>query len=71
MNKKENRNEQMVVALRVVGCELNKETRIRRSKIKDRGKKKAHMRLGVLIVLVSVVAMCVCWGGFITELGGR
>ncbi len=54
----------MVEALRVGGCELNKETRIRRSKIKDRGKKKAHMRLGVLIVLVSAVVVCVCWGGF-------
>ena len=44
MNKNANRDEQMVVALGVVGCELHKETRIRRrrnnNKKKDRGKKK-------------------------------
>lgn len=41
MNKNDNRNEQMVLAFGVVGCELNKETGIRRgSKIKVRGKKK-------------------------------
>lgn len=40
MNKNYNRNEQMVLAFGVVGCELNKETGIRRgSKIKDEEKK--------------------------------
>lgn len=41
MNKNDNKNEQMLMALGGSGCELNKETRIRRRRnIKGRWKKK-------------------------------
>lgn len=64
MNICDDENEQMV------DCEMNKVTKIRKCKIKERRKKnkRAHMRLRMLIVFVSMVVVCVCMcvsvGGF-------
>lgn len=65
MNKNDERNEQMVVALRVVGCELNKDRRIRRRGSKtDRGKKKQASPQEVKSANSFGLSggVCVCWG---------